>query len=68
MRGPARIEGAVLGVDGVDVQVVHVVEELPDPVLDVVLARDLLAACLDDDVVGHEPPAGVRQHAGQHPP
>ena len=40
-------------------KVVDVVEELLDPVLDIVLARDLLAACLDDDVVGDEPVDGV---------
>jgi hypothetical protein len=32
-----------------------VIEELFRPILDVVFAGDLLAACLDDDVVGHEP-------------
>ena len=45
--------------DGVDVQLVDVVEEPLDPVLDVVFARDFLAACLDDDVVGHEPVDGI---------
>jgi hypothetical protein len=36
-----------------------VVEELHDPILDVAFARDFLAACLDDDVVGHEPVDGI---------
>jgi hypothetical protein len=47
------------GLDGVDVQVIDVVEELLDPVLDVVFASDFLAACLDDDVVGDEPVDGI---------
>jgi len=45
-----RDAGAVIvleRLDGVDVQVVDVVEELLDPVLDVVFARDFPAACLD---------------------
>ena len=45
--------------EGVDMKLVDMVEKPSHPVLDVVFARDLLAACLDDDVVGDEPVDGI---------